>query len=1609
MKSDNKSDTISPTQRPLRKWLILLLLPCLFISAVFLLALTTETGFRVLLRTADSLSGPIFSVEEIEGRLLSRWRLGKVQVHLDKVVDVKLDELAFAWSPEMLFQKRLVLHQVAAQGLVVRLTGSSQEDEKEEKDSPVVMPTIKLPLDIDLEELHLRDGQIFFSEKGNPLVINEVILQATARNQQEAQQGTPQQATELDIQRIKLDLRDYGVDLQGQVAFYDAWPLALKGSWRVADPGINDLNGTLDAQGDLDDLAVFLTLIAPAEVTLEGKLTDILNDLHWQAAAKTGHLHLNDIKVDVPVDGTLTIVEASGTVGSYQGTLVADIHYAGYPPVQAEAKVIAEDYSGVAIEYLSVHHGESTLTTRGKMQWTGGFSWQAELEGKEIDPSLVAEKWPGKISGLIQSQGKLSSSGTALEVNINALNGELVGFPLQGSGGMELDTQGMVFHDLQIQAGSAEVELDGRITKDNSLELKVRAESDDLSAFFPEYAGSIHLRGTATGKQENPGIDLVLEGAGLEVAGYKLSKLQADLKADLVMEGEESGMKINELKLLVDEDMSLDATGQIGWHEGISWQAKLSGEQLNPGLFIPEWPGKIQTKIRSQGRKATGKLVAKVEIDELSGILRDLPLAGSGKAEIDGKKINITALHLQSGSTQLDIDGQADDQKVHFTVQARSDDLSPLVPEIQGGFQATIEAQGEPSRPEITLSLSGTELAFQDYTLQPLQHLQTDVKAKLSLQGDDQGATVDELRVVLGNKGNKGTLAASGQVGWSNGLSWQVDLTGKQLDPSFFLPEWPGNITTEIYSQGQKNGDGLTAQLQINELGGKLRDLPLSGSGKAALNNKEIVVDKLRLGFGSAQVVVNGSANPAQQFDLSFEAEAKNLAGLLPGASGEFRVQGTLKGKAQQPDLNLTVNVGNVKYEEYQLKRLNGRIKADLAENGRIDADLKASGIRVKEEEISSASLQIQGSTERHTLELSVAGTPGKVQLAAAGGLKEQTWQGRLTQLSLDHEQFGGWAMLHPADLRLSGQESGKEAALSDFSLKHNGQKKELKKDLKIFLDGAWKEEGGWQVKGRVDDFALKLLQEWKLPAPDFDGTAKAKFAAQGQGAVPDQAEFSLDLPKLSLTTESFEDDGEEVGTTVWVWTDNVVEARLRDNTAHFNAQAKFQDNSNANLKLTVKNCGDFSKPEKMPLSGQLDLNLKDLSPITHLTNEAVQATGQFGGRILFDGTARKPTVNGKLALRDGGKKEGEIFIQAAGIGLKELKIAFKGDSRSNTIDAELRSGEGKIKLTGVAQQDAEQHWLADVAISGKNFQAADLPEYRAVISPDLRLRYAETGSRLSGTVTLDKAEIAPTGFSGAVSSSSDVIVIDDEQAVKGASPMHLDLKVIMGKEVLVNTFGLKGFLDGSLKIKAKPSSSITGLGNLDLRDGTFDFEGNMLQLTQGRVFYQGGPIDNPGLDIQASRKIDKVELGVHLTGPVRKMEMQLFSDTAMDESEILSYLLTGQDISKSGTEDKALSPAAATLGKVGGGVLLKTVDPLKTLNMEGLVDLSIGGGEDASDLSLVMGKEIYKDLYISYGKDLTGAGGTFKARYDLKYGFSVETATNAKTNGADLLWSWEH
>ena len=411
-----------------------------------------------------------------------------------------------------------------------------------------------------------------------------------------------------------------------------------------------------------------------------------------------------------------------------------------------------------------------------------------------------------------------------------------------------------------------------------------------------------------------------------------------------------------------------------------------------------------------------------------------------------------------------------------------------------------------------------------------------------------------------------------------------------------------------------------------------------------------------------------------------------------------------------------------------------------------------------------------------------------------------------------------------------------------------------------------------------------------------MQGEVTINAAAQGQGAIPQQAELTVDLPQLALTAEDYESE-QENGKTTWRWQDNQIKATLRDDRLHLQVKSQFQDKSTVSLVADLSNCGDFSKPEQMPLSGQFKLRVMDISPMTQLSSYLVQGQGGFGGLISLHGTAAHPRLDGVLALKKGVQGKGEIHIAAAGITLRDLRLAVAGDGSHNQFDLTTVSGKGSLRAQGTISRKPKQPIEAEFNITGKNFQAANLPEYQVLVSPELRLIHNGKGTALTGSIVIPQARIAPLGFGGAASSSSDVIIVDsgDTPPEKGL-PFSAAITVELGQEVAVDTFGVKGFLDGSLNVNAKPNRPITALGSLSLRDTSVAFEGVSLQLSEGRIFYQGGPIDNPGLDIRASRTVDNVEAGIHLTGSVDDMNIKLFSDTPMEDSTILSWLLAGQN-----------------------------------------------------------------------------------------------------------------
>uniref|UniRef100_UPI004056EBFD translocation/assembly module TamB domain-containing protein n=1 Tax=Candidatus Electronema sp. TaxID=2698783 RepID=UPI004056EBFD len=1354
----------------------------LLLAASLAVLFSTERGLQLSVRTADRLAKPYFSAEWAEGRLRDQWRVRNIRIQVTDEVEITVKELSFSWRPQALLRERtLHVSQAAATGLVVRILDSAKKEKKARK--RIVLPELRLPLGLRIDELRITESKIVAPDGEDALVIHEAFVKAAA------------QGDHAEVILLQADTSQFGANLSGKVQFTGAWPVQAGGSWSVPDHGINELRGTVAAAGDFSKVAVQAAMTSPAKVTLQGEATDILNELHWQAAAETGYFQLRDIKVDVPVDGTLRIVSAAGTVKSYGGVLAAEIHHEGYPPVQAEAKVTAADYTGLKIDYLTVRHAASELTLRGGMQWKGGFAWQAELAAKELDPALAAADWPGKISGQVRSSGLLAAGKQSLELQLDGIQGELRGQPFTLGGSVTFADKTLTVKDLALNSALAKARISGTADAAKQINLSVQAEAADLAAFTPEAGGSLKLEGSAAGPAENAAVTLHLSGSMLKFRDHALSSLEVTADAALT----DGGMTVHDVHAVAEGKSAVQLRGSLGWKDGLSWQADVKAAELDPGLIAPDWPGAINAELRSQGRKTADSLAAAVQIDKLDGRLRGFPLQGSGTAAFDGSSLAVDGLRLQSGST---------------FVQA------------------------------------------------------------------------------------------------------------------------------------------------------------------------------------------SGTANMTKELALSFKAGSDDLASLAPQAGGSFRLEGAVSGTAQQPALSLNASGSKLRFQDHSLKELKAAVKADLAADGQVDAEIKADGIQLGKESITQASLRAKGSAAQHRLDFAAAGSPGELRLAAEGGWKEQQWQGQLDELELRNPQFGTWKTGQAANLLLSAE----RCALSGFALTQD--------KVRAAVNGQWTKAGGWQAQAQLDRLSLALLEKWHVPVPEnfpeMRGTLAVAATAQGQGALPQQAELTVSLPELALTAEDYE--GEEGKTTTWRWTDNQVAATLKNDTLRLTAQTKFQDGSTAALNASVGKCGDFSRLEQMPLSGKAVINIMDIAPLTQLTGYMVQTQGGFGGTIDLRGTAARPELDGLLALKKGLSGEGKIHVPAAGINVTGLRLALQGDGSSNQLDVTAVSGQGKLRASGEISRKPGQPLAADLSIKGENFQAADLPEYNVLISPDLKLQHSGKGTVLSGKIAVPKAKIAPKGFSGSVSSSKDVTVVDGEDGPAANSlPFSASVALDMGKDVAVDAFGFKGFLDGSLKISAKPEQTVTALGAIYLRDASVDFEGVALQLTEGRIFYQGGPIDQPGLDIRASKTVNKVEAGIHLTGGVDDMNIKLFSDTPMQDSEILSWLLSGQNsMSSSRGGNAALSPAAAALSKVGGGALLKSVNPLAALDMEDFLDVSIGGGKEASDVSLVMGKEIYKDLYLSYGKDLTGEGGSFRARYDLKYGFSVESETTAKTTGADLIWSLE-
>jgi translocation and assembly module TamB len=254
-------------------------------------------------------------------------------------------------------------------------------------------------------------------------------------------------------------------------------------------------------------------------------------------------------------------------------------------------------------------------------------------------------------------------------------------------------------------------------------------------------------------------------------------------------------------------------------------------------------------------------------------------------------------------------------------------------------------------------------------------------------------------------------------------------------------------------------------------------------------------------------------------------------------------------------------------------------------------------------------------------------------------------------------------------------------------------------------------------------------------------------------------------------------------------------------------------------------------------------------------------------------------------------------------------------------------------------------------------------------------------------------------------------VVFVDELSDSSSWPFNYDIDVVLGDQVQVIGHGLTARLEGQLNVASNTTNIAVGKGRLDIVDGSFSVYGSPLNIARGRLSFNGGPVDNPGLDIRASKNVEEagfgtegVEVGVNVIGSAADFEMELFAVPSMQDADILAYILLDKPLSREGDESAGLvSAAAEAIGLGKGTKLLSDVSSMLPVD-----DIRVEGRMESQETSLVVGKNLSEELSVSYDYNLFKNAGSFRVRYQFGKGFSVESRNSLESNAVELLYSLE-
>jgi translocation and assembly module TamB len=1055
---------------------------------------------------------------------------------------------------------------------------------------------------------------------------------------------------------------------------------------------------------------------------------------------------------------------------------------------------------------------------------------------------------------------------------------------------------------------------------------------------------------------------------GLQFTGWLLqSQLGPGLHIGRLSGRLASAIEVEDLRIQLGSDVYAVKQLQLSWSplaliSGELVVKRLTAESVTLTITGTDVPAEKDISINVE-------LPVAVSLGEAS--IRSLRIDGPGKEPVVIEQITLSA---RARDQQLDIDSlqlTAKDYQAGLTgiLGLQPDEPSDLhlswlanIPDeatFSVNGQANISGLLHDYRLVGSAKLSGRHIPAGDW--------------QFSATGDLDGLQISQLN----GQTLDGSIAGNVELDWLSGFGWQTKLALKQVNPGLQWPEWPGTLTAQLTSDGRL-ADKLQTTLQLQQVQGTLRDYPLAGQVDVEWNNERLAIKQLDIVSGDNSI--NASGMVGDSWDLTAAADLPEVAALLPGWEGALDLSGRIQGEREHPSIDARVSGDALAGPSVAIEALSGTAQLHWSESGQQSLDIRLQGAQLAGQLFDEATLGFAGSAHRHQLSLLADGKDTAMDLQLAGDWTGDLWQGDITRVDWQLPGTGRWSLREPVSASLGAQiiRLPETCWLNDAA--------------QLCVDAQGNPQQRLTPNLRLERFPLQTLA---VPAGSsltltslVDATVQASL---DEGRVT-QADLQMNIGagKVGYDDPTLPSDSQI--------RQGALKALLDANGLTANAALDLSgtDQLRAALNLPGYQPGITpwkSQPLEMTASGEL----QDLLFLKYLLEDVGSYEGSITLNIEGRGTLGQPRMSGGATVSDSA-----FEIDKLGIRMTNLDLQLTSKVDGFVISGSSDSGKGSVQLNGNVTITDIAHWQADVDLQGKAFEVMHLPEGVIEVSPDLHARIEPPALRLSGELHVPYARLRPKDLSTRAGVSSDVIIVDAKQTAvsKERWQVSSNIRLSLGDDVEIDGYGLKGDILGAVDLLDEPGRATTAQGKLSIERGSYEVYGRELEIQRGQLLFSGGAVDNPGLDFEASRRVENITAGIRARGTLREPELTLFSDPTMGDSDIISYIAFGKPQAEIGQGGGSLTDA----GIVAGGNMLAGILGTKV----GLEEFGVESGETLDEAAMVLGTYLSPQLYVRYRTGLYDAINEFEVRYEFSRRWSVRTVTSVDNSSAEVQFSFE-